>query len=149
MTTMNDETLTVAPPLRSEYEDLNLQLHATTNISNPGAFGIIGDTTFVADEYNAGIVESDLSRNGYAKFANGLIVQWGTSNATNRDTEVKFPVAFGVLFSVIGCPKSSSNLTGSQNNFGVKSQNNTGFIANMYDNGRGYAGFNWCAFGRA
>ena len=88
MTTMNNETLTVAPP-SSEYKDLNLQLHATTNISNPGAFGIIGDTTFIADEYNAGIVESDLSQNGYAKFANGLIIQWGYSNG-----KVTFPVKF-------------------------------------------------------
>ena len=90
MTTMNNETLTVAPPHQSEYTDLNLQLHATTNISNPGAFGIIGDTTFVADEYNAGIVESDLSQNGYAKFANGLIIQWGYSDGG----EVKFPIRF-------------------------------------------------------
>lgn len=78
------------PPPHSEYTDLNLQLHATTNISNPGAFGIIGDTTFVADEYNAGIVESDLSQNGYAKFANGLIIQWGYSNGG----EVTFPIQF-------------------------------------------------------
>ena len=89
MTTMNDETLTVTPPL-SEYADLVLQLHATTNISNPGAFGIIGDTTFTADEYNAGIVESDLSQNGYAKFANGLIIQWGYSDGG----EVTFPIQF-------------------------------------------------------
>lgn len=78
------------PPTHSVYTDLNLQLHATTNISNPGAFGIIGDTTFVADEYNAGIVESDLSQNGYAKFANGLVIQWGYSDGG----EVTFPIQF-------------------------------------------------------
>ena len=81
--------------------------------------------------------------------ANGLIVQWGNSNATNRDTTVTFPVRFSVLYSVVGVPKSASNLSGSNSNFGVKSQNNTSFIANMYDNGNGYAGFNWCAFGKA
>ena len=75
--------------------------------------------------------------------------QWGNSNATNQNTTVTFPIAFSVLYSVVGVPKSSSFLSGSNSNFGVKSQNNWSFIANMYDNGRGYAGFNWCAFGRA
>lgn len=74
--------------------------------------------------------------------------QWGNSNATNQDTTVTFPIAFSVLYSVVGVPKSSSFLSGSNSNFGVKSQNNWSFIANMYDNGRGYAGFNWCAFGK-
>ena len=73
----------------------------------------------------------------------------GNSNATNQNTTVTFPIAFSVLYSVVGVPKSSSNLSGSNSNFGVKSQNNTSFIANMYDNGNGYAGFNWCAFGKA
>lgn len=75
--------------------------------------------------------------------------QWGNSDETNRDTTVTFPIAFSVLYSVVGVPKSSSNLSGSNSSFGVKSQNNKSFIANMYDNGRGYAGFNWCAFGKA
>lgn len=76
-------------------------------------------------------------------------MQWGNSDEIYRDTTVTFPIAFGVLYSVVGVPKSSSVLSGSNSNFGVKSQNNTSFIANMYDNGNGYAGFNWCAFGRA
>lgn len=75
--------------------------------------------------------------------------QWGNSDETNRDATVTFPIAFSVLYSVVGVPKSSSNLSGSNSNFGVKSQNNKSFIANMYDNSRGYAGFNWCAFGKA
>lgn len=62
---------------------------------------------------------------------------------------VTFPIAFSVLYSVVAVPKSSSNLSGSNSNFGVKSQNNKSFIANMYDSGNGYAGFNWCAFGKA
>ena len=77
-----------------------------------------------------------------------LDLQWGNSNAANRDTTVTFPIAFSVLYSVVGVPKSSSNLSGSNSNFGVKSQNNKSFVANMYDNGNGYAGFNWCAFGK-
>lgn len=95
-----------------------------------------------------GIVAANLAQNGYVKFSNGLILQWGNSNAINLDTTVTFPIAFSVLYSVVGVPKSSSNLSGSNSNFGVKSQNNKSFVANMYDNGNGYAGFNWCAFGK-
>ena len=105
------------------------------------------DLALLKDD-GAYIVAALLAQNGYVKFSNGLILQWGNSNAANRDTTVTFPIAFSVLYSVVGVPKSSSNLSGSNSNFGVKSQNNKSFVANMYDNGDGYAGFNWCAFGK-
>ena len=105
------------------------------------------DLALLKDD-GAYIIAANLAQNGYVKFSNGLILQWGNSNAANRDTTVTFPIAFSVLYSVVGVPKSSSNLSGSNSNFGVKSQNNKSFVANMYDNGNGYAGFNWCAFGK-
>lgn len=105
------------------------------------------DLALLKDD-GAYIVAALLAQNGYVKFSNGLILQWGNSNAANLDTTVTFPIAFSVLYSVVGVPKSSSNLSGSNSNFGVKSQNNKSFVANMYDNGNGYAGFNWCAFGK-
>lgn len=105
------------------------------------------DLALLKDD-GAYIVAALLEQNGYIKFSNGLILQWGNSNAANRDTTVTFPIAFSVLYSVVGVPKSSSNLSGSNSNFGVKSQNNKSFVANMYDNSNGYAGFNWCAFGK-
>ena len=105
------------------------------------------DLALLKDD-GAYIVAANLAQNGYVKFSNGLILQWGSSDVANRDTAVTFPVAFSVLYSVIGAPKSSSNLSGSNSNFGIKSQNNRSFIANMYDSGNGYAGFNCCAFGK-
>ena len=106
------------------------------------------DLALLKDD-GAYIVAALLEQNGYIKFSNGLILQWGNSNAANRDTTVTFPIVFSVLYSVVGVPKSSSNLSGSNSNFGVKSQNNKSFVANMYDSGNGYAGFNWCALGTA
>lgn len=106
------------------------------------------DLALLKDD-GAYIIAANLAQNGYVKFSNGLILQWGNSDETNRDTTVTFPIAFSVLYSVVGVPKSASVLSGSNSNFGVKSQNNTSFIANMYDSGSGYAGFNWCAFGKA
>ena len=72
----------------------------------------------------------------------------GTSNETLRDKTVTYPLPFSQLYSVVGVPKSKSVLSGSNSNFGIKAQTNTTFIANMYDNGNGYGGFNWCAVGR-
>ena len=106
------------------------------------------DLALLKDD-GAYIIAANLAQNGYVKFSNGLILQWGNSDVANRDTTVTFPIAFGVLYSVVGVPKSSSVLSGSNSNFGVKSQNNKSFVANMYDSGNGYAGFNWCAFGKA
>ena len=106
------------------------------------------DLALLKDD-GAYIVAANLAQNGYVKFSNGLILQWGNSDVANQDTTVTFPIAFSTLYSVVGVPKSSSNLSGSNSNFGVKSQNNKSFIANMYDSGHGYAGFNWCAFGKA
>ena len=106
------------------------------------------DLALLKDD-GAYIVAALLEQNGYVKFSNGLILQWGNSDVANRDTTVTFPIAFTTLYSVVGAPKSSSVLSGSNSNFGIKAQNNRSFIANMYDNGSGYAGFNWCAFGRA
>lgn len=127
--------------------------HNTTDDKIPvfsnGALDYILKSELANATTGGGIIAANLAQNGYVKFSNGLILQWGNSNVTNRDTTITFPIAFSVLYSVVGVPKSSSNLSGSNSNFGVKSQNNKSFVANMYDNGNGYAGFNWCAFGKA
>ena len=46
-----------------------------------------------------GIVAASLTANGYAKFANGLILQWGYTNA---NTHVNFPITF-TSFARIMC----------------------------------------------
>ena len=46
---------------------------------------------------NGGIVDSLLAQNGYVKFANGLILQWGYGNSESTQT---FPIKF--TNSVIG-----------------------------------------------
>lgn len=112
----------------------------------------------VTNAYKASGYVNSVTRNSFYATADNIncqkywlaigVQQWGNSNAANRDTTVTFPIAFSVLYSVVGVPKSSSNLSGSNSNFGVKSQNNKSFVANMYDSGNGYAGFNWCAFGK-
>lgn len=54
-----------------------------------------------------GIVAASLTENGYAKFANGLILQWGNARG-RKDTEnsTSFPIAFpSTCFTVLLTPK--------------------------------------------
>lgn len=41
-----------------------------------------------------GIVAANLAANGYAKWANGLIIQWGNINVGTTDTKVTLPISF-------------------------------------------------------
>lgn len=53
------------------------------------------DLALLKDD-GAYIVAALLEQNGYVKFSNGLILQWGfvvTGNA-NNDTTIRFPIAF-------------------------------------------------------
>ena len=50
-------------------------------------------------EYSAddGIIEQELETNGYIKFKNGLILQWGyfeTTNPTSNALLIRFPIVF-------------------------------------------------------
>ncbi|MBQ3446105.1 MAG: hypothetical protein IJG37_00495 [Synergistaceae bacterium] len=53
---------------------------------------------------NDGITEGQLGASGYAKFGNGLIVQWGTEEVPSADVmrgTVEFPKAFATLGYVV------------------------------------------------
>ena len=41
-----------------------------------------------------GIVAALLEQNGYVKFANGLILQWGNAGSNNGSVDVTFPISF-------------------------------------------------------
>ena len=85
--------------------------NATSALSNLGILGAIvnasvsGKTiTFTkknntkfsinTQDTNNGIVAALLEQNGYVKFANGLILQWGYYKATSGSYTVTFPIAF-------------------------------------------------------
>ena len=89
--------------------------NATSALSNLGILGAIvnasvsGTTitftkkdntkiTIDTQDTNNGIVASLLEQNGYIKFANDLILQWGMENKTNRET-FTFPVSFTTVYA--------------------------------------------------
>lgn len=52
------------------------------------------DLALLKDD-GAYIVAALLEQNGYVKFSNGLILQWGYYKATSGSYTVTFPIAFG------------------------------------------------------
>ena len=62
-----------------------------------------------------GIVDSLLAQNGYVKFANGLILQWGTTISGNN-VKTKFPIAF-TAFCMLSVSVNSSNGNAAENVF--------------------------------
>lgn len=85
--------------------------NATSALSNLGILGAIvnasvsgktitftkkDNTKFSIDtqDTNNGIVAALLEQNGYVKFANGLILQWGYNTVPDAPTALTFPVSF-------------------------------------------------------
>jgi len=60
---------------------------ATVDVESDGSNWIVSNLTF-------GAASSMLTSTGYTKLTNGLIIQWGTFDATTGGTEVTYPIAF-------------------------------------------------------
>ena len=98
-----------------------------------------------------GIVAALLEQNGYVKFANGLILQWGVYTTGTRNVTITLPIATSVTYVVIAVARTENNYgcSGSQNCQYVSHVTNKTFQAGSYDKGNGYAGFWWVAIGKA
>ena len=114
--------------------------NATSALSNLGILGAIvnasvkGKTiTFTkkdntkfsinTQDTNNGIVAALLKQNGYIKFANGLILQWGYYPGEKSHT-IKFPLAFNVIFAVTHSTINSGTII---MNIGIDSVTKTQF----------------------
>lgn len=98
-----------------------------------------------------GIIAANLAQNGYIKFANGLILQWGVYTRGTRNATITLPIATSVTYAVIAVARTANNYgcTGSQNCQYVSNVTNKTFQAGSYDSGNGYAGFWWIAISKA
>lgn len=72
--------------------------------SNKGSVGandlnFIKQTTAELATEGGGIIAQSLGTNGYVKFANGLILQWGVTNRENCGS--CFPLTYSVPYAVI------------------------------------------------
>ncbi len=68
------------------------------------------DLALLKDD-SAAIVAANLAENGYVKFANGLIVQWGK----NQESPITFPIAFAkavyTITPVLQSPNDGGNMS--------------------------------------
>lgn len=93
---------------------------------------------------NGGIVAQSLGQNGFVKFANGLILQWGYKSGTGMDTTIIYPIAFGTTYTVIAVPHANT-LNGYMSNPCVNSVTNISFKATMQEHYQ--QGWYWLAYG--
>lgn len=98
-----------------------------------------------------GIIAANLAQNGYVKFSNGLILQWGVYTTGTRNVTITLPIATSVTYAVIAVARTENNYgcSGSQNCQYVSNVTNKTFQAGSYDTGNGYAGFWWIAISKA
>ena len=83
------------------------------------------DLALLKDD-GAYIVAANLAQNGYVKFSNGLILQWGIGK-TEKTTS--FHIAFNTVFSLVALPGTGTSTR--NENLYFKSLNTTGFFATM------------------
>ena len=89
------------------------------------------------------IVASNLAQNGYVKFSNGLILQWGN---TRGGTTVTFPVSFTTLFSLSAVQQYAGYLA---QGAAVNNWSSSKFTANSSsENGHGNQYIFWIAVGK-
>ena len=101
------------------------------------------DLALLKDD-GAYIVAANLAQNGYVKFSNGLILQWGISDVPNSSTVVTFPISFATrVFMVLPILQTTDGGNMSKNRLCVTNLTVKGFsICNPQDS------YNWLAIGR-
>lgn len=84
---------------------------------------------FKTDGTLGGIVGGSLTQNGWVKFSNGLILQWGTYNMNSQSVSVTFPISFfNSCLNVIGVATRANDSDGKTPGYDATSISKTGFI---------------------
>ena len=99
------------------------------------------DLALLKDD-GAYIIAANLAQNGYVKFSNGLILQWGVSSG-NGAADITFPITFGTLYSITQgfCNSGSVNNW----NWAISSYS----VSKFHVIGKGGIGLFWIAVGKA
>lgn len=84
---------------------------------------------FKTDGTLGGIIGGSLTQNGWVKFSNGLILQWGTYNMNSKSVSVAFPISFfNSCLNVIGVATRANDSDGKTPGYDATSISKTGFI---------------------
>lgn len=123
--------------------------NGSESVNDEGFTRVATETDVSAAGY--GIISANLAQNGYVKFANGLILQWGVYTTSTRNVTITLPIATSVTYVAIAVARTTNSYgcTGSQCCQYVSNVTNKTFQAGSFDAGNGYAGFWWVAIGEA
>jgi hypothetical protein len=81
---------------------------ANVDLDNLSAAGLA-----MIQQYGGGIIAQNLATNGYVKFENGLIIQWGHLGPGSADQTVSFPIAFSsAVYAIAGLDYIDSDTGG-------------------------------------
>lgn len=120
-----------------------VNLFSSTSVfnANKGSVGatdlnFIKQTTAELATEGGGIIAQSLGTNGYVKFANGLILQWGvkTNSSNAENLQITYPISFTNAYSSVG--SRTANGATSYWPFVIDSSDftNTGFQAHTAGN---------------
>ena len=104
-----------------------------------------GTGTINTQDTSNGIIAANLAQNGYVKFANGLILQWGDLVNYSRNQIVPFPISFqnSCYCVVITTTRSDGD---AYNNW-VSAKQNKNFTINFYNTSLNTNSASWCSIG--
>lgn len=120
-----------------------------------GTESITGQKTFssvaygTASDANGSIVTTvnkTKSGDGYFKFGNGLIIQWGSSSVSSHIANVTLPTSFtSTNYQISALRVASSSTTNESNPFYTRSKTKTTF--QLYNPGSNATSVSWIAIG--
>lgn len=147
-TTGDYDDLTNKPDLTAYALDANV-------VHLAGAETITGVKTHTAEIYAGAsdanntvvtTVNKSKSSNGYFKFGNGLIIQWGSASVSSHIANVNLPTAFtSTNYQISALRVASSSTTNESNPFYTRSKTTTTF--QLYNPGNNAKEATWIAIG--
>lgn len=142
----------VTSQLSSLSSTLTSQINSVSNgaVKTTGNQSIAGNKTFsgtvkIPNSAAAGTAVSTAAiskgGNGYVKFGNGIIIQWGTGTMKNANTTITFPIAFNSVARVSLTKVTNSD--GRTEDWWIKSVTKTNFVVRSSETD----GNHWIAIG--
>lgn len=113
--TKGDNSQEIINFITSNYNDSDIN-----KVLNLGTLkGLLGQGAIVASKLNG--------YDGFVKFANGFIMQWGVYNNVPNGTQINFPISFTTSYAQVTTNGRENNNRNAIQYFSVHSVTNTGF----------------------
>jgi hypothetical protein len=141
-------TVTIAGSSTNQIYSATGVVTSLTINQNTSAHLSCDGTSFYVDagSQSGGIVAQLLDTNGYVKFANGLIIQWGNHTSTSTgNIQVTYPLSFT---SKALCALACFHDAGGESEIGIYNLNSLAAMTVQIDSAKsGDTGFYWIAIG--